>query len=192
MKERSGRGDLSCYKNIPEFYQGDLPKIPSAAERRTPVDKDTIVVAKIKAQLSRFSGIISKGFSKPKRRLIKEMLYGIQATKDVKLSNISRSLREEQDLIKTEDRLSRNLDDVNFTSENDQLVRAIDTVSRYVGSRGIWAIDRGGDRGISPYGELFCRGLPGPEHEVEGFSGADLFWYLNDFLASPLFSLRHG
>ncbi len=195
------------------------------------MDKDTIVVAKIKAQLSKFSGIISKDFSKAKRRLIKEILYGIQATKDVKLSNISRSLNEEQPLIKTEDRLSRNLDDVDFTdgingqicrlggskvlddmvialdpgdirkkyarkmeylcgihdgsenevgngywlckcvaadiehrhviplfceawsqeaegfkSENDQLLRAIDTVSRHVGRRGIWAIDRGGDR----------------------------------------------
>ena len=35
-----------------------------------------------------------------------------------------------------------------FKSENDQLLRAIDTVSRHVGSRGIWAIDRAGDRGI--------------------------------------------
>jgi len=181
------------------------------------MDKDTIIIAKIKAQLSRFSGIISKDFPKAKRRLIKEILYGIQATK------------EEQTLIKTEDRLSRNLDDVDFTqginneicrlggskvlddmvialdpgdirkryarkmeylcgirdgserelgngywlckcvaadiehkrviplyceaysqnaegfrSENDQLFRAIDTVTRYIGSRGIWAIDRGG------------------------------------------------
>lgn len=79
------------------------------------MDKDTIVVAKIKAQLLKFSGIISKGYSVPKRRLIKEVLYGIQATKDVKLSNISRSLSEQQSLLKTEDRLSRNLDDVDFT-----------------------------------------------------------------------------
>jgi len=43
------------------------------------------------------------------------MLYGIQASKDVKLSNISRTLKEEQPLIKTEDRLSRNLDDEDFT-----------------------------------------------------------------------------
>jgi len=35
------------------------------------------------------------------------MLYGIQASKDVKLSNISRTLKEEQSLIKTEDRLSK-------------------------------------------------------------------------------------
>jgi len=195
------------------------------------MDKDTIIIAKIKAQIAKFSGIIAKEFSKPKRRLIKEILYGIQATKDVKLSNISRSLNEQQALIKTEDRLSRNLADVDFTeginheicrlgsskvlddmvialdpgdirkryarkmqylcgihdgserelgdgywlckcvaadiehtrviplyceaysqqaegfkSENDQLIRAIDTVSQYVGSRGIWAIDRGGDR----------------------------------------------
>ena len=63
----------------------------------------------LKAQLSKFSGIISKSFKKPKKRLIKEMLYGIQASKNVKLSNISRTLKEEQSLIKTEDRLSRNL-----------------------------------------------------------------------------------
>ena len=217
---------------IPEFDRRDRLQIPPIAEGRTPMDQDTIVVAKIKAQLSKFSGIISRGYSVPKRRLIKELLYGIQATKDVKLSNISRSLNEEQRLIKTEDRLSRNLDDVDlteginqqisrlggskvledmvialdpgdirkpyaqkmeylsrirdgsqnelgngywlckcvasdiehpqviplfceaysqeaegFSSENDQLFRAIDTVSRSVGDRGIWAMDRGGDRG---------------------------------------------
>lgn len=38
------------------------------------------------------------------------MLYGIQAFKDVKLSNIARTLKEDQKLIKIEDRLSRNLD----------------------------------------------------------------------------------
>jgi len=195
------------------------------------MDENTILVAKVKAQLSKFSGIISKDFPKPKRRLIKEILYGIQATKDVKLSNISRSLNEQQPLIKTEDRLSRNVDDVDFTdginhqicrlgasrvldemvialdlgdirkrfatkmqylggiydgsqnevgngywlckcvaadiehtrviplyceaysqkargflSENAQFFKAIDAVSRHVGSRGIWALDRGGDR----------------------------------------------
>ena len=194
------------------------------------MDENTIVVAKIKAQLSKFSGIISRGFPKAKRRLIKEILYGIQATKDVKLSNISRCLNEQQRLINTEDRLSRNLDDLDFTdsingeicrlgaskvldemvialdlgdirkrfatkmqylggiydgsqnevgngywlckcvaadiehtrviplyceaysqqargflSENAQLLRAIDAVGEHVGSRGIWAIDRGGD-----------------------------------------------
>lgn len=74
-------------------------------------------VAEVKGQLSKFSGIISKGFRRPKQKLIKEMRYGIQAAKDVKLSNIARTLKEEQALIKTEDRLSRNLDDEDFTEE---------------------------------------------------------------------------
>jgi hypothetical protein len=72
-------------------------------------------VVGLNAQLSKFSVIISKGFKKPKRKLIIEMLYGIQASKNVKLSNISRTLKEEQSLIKTEGRLSRNLDDHDFT-----------------------------------------------------------------------------
>lgn len=190
-------------------------------------------VANLKGQLSKFSGIISKKFRKPKQRLLKEMLYGIQASKDVKLSNISRTLKEKQSLIKTEDRLSRNLDDEEFTdvinneicrlaspkvtddmviaidpgdirkkyakrmeflgkvydgsenevgngyplckavaadieskkviplyceayshlaydikSENDQILKMIDTIFKHIGDRGIHAIDRGGDRGV--------------------------------------------
>lgn len=57
---------------------------------------DTRTVATIKGQMSKFSGIISEGLSKPKQKLIKEMIYGIQATpvcvrtrtdrKDIKLT----------------------------------------------------------------------------------------------------------
>ena len=189
-------------------------------------------VASIKGQLSKFSGIIAKGLSKAKQRLVREMIYGIQASKDIKLSNITRSLNEPIPLIKTEDRLSRNLDDEDFTeeinnqicrlgsakvlddmviaidpgdirkkyaskmeclckihdgseheigegywlakavaadiehkkviplyleaysqeakdfkSENDQLFKVIDTVGAHIGTKGIYAIDRGGDRG---------------------------------------------
>ena len=189
-------------------------------------------VACVKGQLSKFSGIISQGLPKAKQKLVREMLYGIQASKDVKLSSITRSLNEPIPLIKTEDRLSRNLDDRDFTeeinkqicrlgskkvlddmviaidpgdirkqyaskmeclckihdgskheiaegywlakavaadiehkkviplyleaysqeakgflSENDQLFRVIDTVGAALGSKGIYAIDRGGDRG---------------------------------------------
>ncbi len=197
------------------------------------MDDNTRTRLKVKTQVSKFSGIIFRGFNKAKQRLIKEMLYGIQASKDVKLSNIVRVLNEPIKYIKTEDRLSRNLDDYDFTdsinqeicrlgsskvlddmvialdpgdirkkyakkmenlakihdgseheigegywlrkavaadiehksviplyceaysqdakdfkSENNQLNKAIDTISRYIGNRGIWAIDRGGDRGI--------------------------------------------
>jgi hypothetical protein len=42
------------------------------------------------------------------------MIYGMQVAKDIKLSNITRALHELIPLIKTEDRLSRNLDDEEF------------------------------------------------------------------------------
>ena len=88
------------------------------------MSSESAIVASLKGQLSKFSGIISKGFKKPKKKLIKEMLYGIQTSKDVKLSNIGRTLKENQSLIKTEDRLSRNLDDEDFTdSINEEICR---------------------------------------------------------------------
>ncbi len=73
------------------------------------MDANSNTVNRFKMQVNKFSGTISKGLKKTKKRLVKEMIYGIQATKDVKLSNISRTLREPVPLIKTEDRLSRNL-----------------------------------------------------------------------------------
>lgn len=88
------------------------------------MSRESKTTANLKGQMSKFSGIISKGFNKAKRKLIKEMLYGIQASKDVKLSNIARTLKERQALIKTEDRLSRNLDDEDFTDTiNDEICR---------------------------------------------------------------------
>ena len=81
-------------------------------------------VAVIKGQMSKFSGIITKGLSKPKQRLVKEMIYGIQAGKDIKLSSVVRALKEPIAFIKTEDRLSCNLDDEDFTAEiNNQICR---------------------------------------------------------------------
>jgi hypothetical protein len=34
-----------------------------------------------------------------------------------------------------------------FVSENDEILRCVDMISRHVGHRGIWVMDRGGDRG---------------------------------------------
>lgn len=73
------------------------------------------IAGKIKSQITRFSHKVSDDFRKPIRKLIVQMLYGIQASKDVKLSNIARSLNEEIPLIKTENRLSRNLGKVDLT-----------------------------------------------------------------------------
>ncbi len=70
---------------------------------------------KIKGQISRFGQKISWGYKRPVRKWMIQMLYGIQASKDVKLSNIARSLNEEIALIKTESRLSRNLGRLDLT-----------------------------------------------------------------------------
>jgi hypothetical protein len=67
------------------------------------------IAGKIKSQITYFAHKISHGLSKPLRKFIVQMLYGIQASKDVKLSNIAGRLNEEIALIKTESRLSRNM-----------------------------------------------------------------------------------
>ncbi len=190
------------------------------------------IAGKIKGQITRYGQKISGGYKKPVRRWMTQMLYGIQASKDVKLSNIARSLNEGIALIKTENRLSRNLgrmdltESINgklvaeggkrigqetvialdlsdldkpyaekmeylafvrdgstgeirsrgywlidvlgadvegeeliplygelysqeakdFKSENRQILNAMDRVRERIGQKGIWAIDRGGDR----------------------------------------------
>ena len=63
--------------------------------------------SRLKAQLNRFSSELTVGLSKRLRNFVGEMLFGIQASQDVKLSNIARSLQEDIPLLKTEDRLSR-------------------------------------------------------------------------------------
>ena len=64
---------------------------------------------KLREQMHTFSGKLSSHFSQPKRRFIEQMIYGIQASGEVKLSEIARSLNEQIPLLKTETRLSRNL-----------------------------------------------------------------------------------
>jgi hypothetical protein len=131
--------------------------------------QESKTVAILKGQLSKFSGIISKRFGKPKQRLIKEILYGIQASKDIKLSNIARTLKEDQALIKVEDRLSRNLDDVDFTEGiNEEVVRL---ASSKVSDDMVIAIDPGDIR--KKYGkkmEYLTKIYDGSEQEVaEGY-----------------------
>jgi hypothetical protein len=54
--------------------------------------ENTRTVAVLKGQMSKFLGIISKGLSKPKQRLVKEIIYDVQAAKDIKLSHVTRAL----------------------------------------------------------------------------------------------------
>jgi hypothetical protein len=193
--------------------------------------QDSKLRSRLKAQLTKFNSELCEGLSRPLEKFVGQMLFGIQASQDVKLSNIARSLKEEIPLIKVEDRLSRNLKavaleaelapqlakmasqrisantvlcldlsdirkeyakkmeylapvhdgsagevhagywlcdvtgaDVNgteivplyqklysaeaadFTSENAEILAGIDLVRTHTQGRGIWTVDRGGDR----------------------------------------------
>ena len=67
------------------------------------------VALRLREKIHEFSGKLSSHFSKPTGRFVEQMLYGIQTSGDVKLSEIARSLGEDISLLKTETRLSRNL-----------------------------------------------------------------------------------
>lgn len=193
--------------------------------------QDSKLRSRLKAQLTKFSSELCGELSRPLEKFVAQMLFGIQASQDVKLSSIARSLKEEIPLIKTEDRLSRNLkaaeleaelaaqlaamagrrvetntvlcldlsdirkeyarkmeylttvrdgssgelhagywlcavtgaevhgseilplyqklystEAADFQGENEQVLAAIDLVRGSAGGRGIWTMDRGGDR----------------------------------------------
>ena len=71
--------------------------------------QDSKLRSRLKAQLTKYSSELCVGLSRPLEKFVGQMLFGIQAGRDVKLSHIARSLKEEIPLLKTEDRLSRNL-----------------------------------------------------------------------------------
>ncbi len=128
------------------------------------MDSNAKITNKIKLQISKFSGIISKNFKKPKRRLIKELVFGIQASKDVKLSNIARSLKEKIPLIKTEDRLSRNLDDIDFSEQINHTISQL--ASNKILKDTVLALDPG--EIVKPYAksmEFLCDVRDGSKNE---------------------------
>ena len=86
--------------------------------------QDSKVRSRLKAQLTKFTQQLCGGLSRPLEKFVAQMLFGIQASQDVKLSNIARSLKEEIALIKTETRLSRNLKAMELEAElTEQLAK---------------------------------------------------------------------
>lgn len=189
------------------------------------------VAHRIRAQITEFSGKLTRGLPKTAGRLVREVVYGIQSRGSVRLSEIARSLEESTSLKKIIDRLSRQLQrtglrepvrenllqlasrridketllvidptDISkryarrmeylarvrdgsdgairdgywccqvvaarrgsaevlplyqelysqrapdFESENEEILKAVETVSSETGGRGTWVMDRGGDR----------------------------------------------
>ena len=89
------------------MVEGFLREIPTTQEA-SPVH-DNRLRSRLKAQLTKFSVQLSEGLPRPLQRFVSPMLFGVQASQDVKLSSIARSLKEDLALIKTESRRSRNL-----------------------------------------------------------------------------------
>lgn len=73
------------------------------------MEEDIRLAEKINRQLGEFTKRISRDLSKPKRKFVSQMLFGMQVARDIKLSEIVRTLDEKIKLIKIENRLSRNL-----------------------------------------------------------------------------------
>jgi len=67
------------------------------------------VARNLRVRIGRFSGDLSKGLCKAAQRFVGEMVYGIQASRSVMLTEIGRRLEEPVALRKTQWRLSRNL-----------------------------------------------------------------------------------
>jgi hypothetical protein len=67
------------------------------------------IAFKLRKRIARFSGNVSSGLCLRAQRFVGDMLYGIGASQSVLLSKVGRSLEEDIALIKTEERLSRNL-----------------------------------------------------------------------------------
>ncbi len=71
--------------------------------------QDSKLRSRLKAQFTKFTTELCGGLSRPLEKFVAQMLFGIQSSQDVKLSNIARALGEAIPLIRTEKRLSRNL-----------------------------------------------------------------------------------
>ena len=80
------------------------------------------VANRLQEQLQTFSGIFYPRFSKPKGKFITQMIYGIQASQDVKLSSIGRALGEDIELKKTEERLSHHLKQAGFGQKIQEII----------------------------------------------------------------------
>ena len=66
-------------------------------------------IYQLKEKILNYSKKITKGLSVPNKKFITDMLYGLNSSCSVILSDIARSLKEDITLKKTVERLSRNI-----------------------------------------------------------------------------------
>lgn len=78
----------------------------------------------LKRSIVNFSDSISKGITVPKSKFVRDMVFGILISQSIQLAPIGRALKENIDIKKTSERLSRNLenfDDYDIVLENNAL-----------------------------------------------------------------------
>lgn len=75
------------------------------------------ILVETKERIDRFAIKISESISRPRRKFVRQAIYGIQAGRDVKLSEIARSLCEKIKLIKTENRLAHQMGKEDLTKK---------------------------------------------------------------------------
>ena len=93
----------------------------------------------LKREIKKFTNKITIGLSRPKYKLVFQMIYGMLESQSTHLSNISRALKENITLKKTIDRLSRNLGQ--FT-ENDIITENyMDVVKKNTNELSVLIID---------------------------------------------------
>jgi len=97
---------------------------------------------RLKASLLNFVTRVSKGYSKPTRKFLADMIYGLIAAGSCKLTEIGRALKEDIALKKTVERLGRNLS--RFSEKELLKQNYITEVKRSLGADTMIIID-GGD-----------------------------------------------
>lgn len=100
---------------------------------------NTKIAQKLRTRIARFSGNVSAGLCKRAQTFVGDMVYGMQASQSVLLTEIGRSLQEDIALIKTEERLSRNLQRPELASTLQDHVLAM--AANHVGKDTLLIID---------------------------------------------------
>lgn len=130
------------------------------------------LIYQLKRKLSTFSNKITKNLSKPKSKFVFQVLYGLLESQAVLLSEIARALKEDIDLKKTIDRLSRNFK--NFNDKKEIIDDYINIVNNYIDDNTIFCCDKSDIvKTASKKLELLDRVRDGSTGEIE--DGYDTF-----------------
>ena len=100
---------------------------------------DAKVAHRIREKVVEFSGKVSQGLPQTARRLVREVLYGMQSRGSVRLSEIARSLEEQTSMKKIIERLSRQL---NRPGLREQVTEnMLDLAARRIGEETLLVVD---------------------------------------------------